>query len=117
MKKLTRIYRHKRISRKLRGRADQPRLVVFRSSKHIYAQVIDDSRQNVMVGVSTLSSEFKNKKMKSTTEKAAREVGKIIAAKVKEKKINSVCFDRAGYRYHGRVKSLAEGAREGGLKF
>ncbi len=117
MEKLARAYRHKRILKKMKGTPQRPRLVVFRSHKHIYAQLVDDQSQKAITGVSTLSAEFKNKQIKTTNKKAAKEVGKLIAQAAKDKKIDSVCFDRGGYRFCGRLEHLAEGAREGGLKF
>lgn len=117
MKQIGRQRRHNSIARKIRGVEDQPRLVVFRSKKHIYAQVINDSLGKVLTCVSTLSKEFKEKKMKSANQEAAKEVGKMISEKAKKLGVKNVSFDRGGYRYHGRVKKLAEGAREGGLKF
>jgi large subunit ribosomal protein L18 len=92
-------------------------LVVFRSKKHIYAQLVYDDSGKVTTGCSTLSTEFKTKKIKSNDKGAAKEVGKLIALKAQKLGIKEVNFDRAGYKYHGRVAALAEGAREGGLKF
>ncbi|MFO8053041.1 MAG: 50S ribosomal protein L18 [Candidatus Omnitrophota bacterium] len=117
MKKQARAYRHKRIVKKIQGTAQRPRLVVFRSHKHIYAQLINDKNQKVVTGVSTLSAEFKKNNSKTANKEAAKEVGKLIAQLAKSKKINTVCFDRGGYKFHGRIKNLADGAREGGLKF
>lgn len=109
-----RYRRHKRVRAKIFGTAKVPRLCVFRSAKHIYAQLIDDERGRTLVSASDL--ELKTKKRRTKTEKA-KEVGKLIAKKAVDKKIVKVVFDRGGYKYHGRVKDLAEGAREGGLKF
>ncbi len=117
MKQIGRQRRHKSIARKARGLKDRPRLVVFRSKKHIYAQVINDSLGKVVTNASTLSKEFKEKKIKSTNQDAAKEIGKMIAKKAKSLGVEAVSFDRGGYKYHGRAKKLAEGAREGGLKF
>src|SRR3989338_7938420 len=117
MKKLGKFHRHKRIKKKIKGSAASPRLVVFRSKKNIYAQVIDDSQHKVITGCSTLSEAFKAKNIKSTNKEAAKEVGKIIAAQALELGVKVVAFDRGGYKYHGRIESLAKGAREGGLKF
>ena len=99
----------------MRGSVARPRLVVFRSSKHIYAQIVDDDRGVTLIGASDRSEGI-------TIEGAgkvgrARAVGKLIAAKAKAQAITAVVFDRAGYRYHGRVKAVADGAREGGLEF
>jgi len=100
------------------GSKERPRLVVFRSLNNIYGQLIDDSSKVAILGVSSLSkelkSEIKKSKNKSDTSKL---VGKLLAEKAKNKKIKKVIFDRNGYAYHGRVKALAEGAREGGLEF
>ena len=116
MKKLRKI-RHKRIRKKLTGTQERPRLCVFRSSKHIYAQIVDDGKAGILACVSTLSKDFKAKKVKSCTQDTAYQVGKLIAEKAKKAGIDKVCFDRGGYKYHGKVKKLSEGAREGGLKF
>lgn len=108
-----RIRRHKRIRAKIFGTAEKPRLSVFRSSKHLYAQLVDDNKGKIIASVSDLKS---GKSKKTKTDKA-KEVGKLIAKEAMEKKIEKAVFDRGGYKYHGRVKALAEGAREGGLKF
>ena len=104
-----RYRRHRRVKTKIFGKKEKPRLYVFRSQKHIYAQIIDDEKGKTMVSASDLE-------MKKVKEKA-KEVGKLIAKKAKDLKIEKVIFDRGGYKYHGRVRALAEGAREGGLKF
>ncbi|MBD3246793.1 MAG: 50S ribosomal protein L18 [Candidatus Omnitrophica bacterium] len=117
MKSSARIKRHKRITKKLRGDDTNPRLVVFRSKKHMYAQLVNDTEQRVITGCSTQQKEFKTGDKKTTTVEGAKELGKIVARKSREQGIHAVRFDRAGYRFHGRVKALAEGAREGGLKF
>jgi large subunit ribosomal protein L18 len=104
--------RHARVRAKVSGTAERPRLVIFRSLTNTYAQIIDDETGKVLCGTSDLKS-----KSKGTKVERAKEVGAEIAKIAKEKKIESVVFDRNGYKYHGRVKSLAEGAREGGLKF
>ncbi|MCF7908808.1 MAG: 50S ribosomal protein L18 [Candidatus Omnitrophica bacterium] len=117
MKKIGRTHRHKRITKKIKGVEDKPRLVVFRSKKHIYAQIINDEQQRVIAGCSTLSKAFKDKGAKTSDKDAAKEIGKLIAAKALESGVKTVSYDRGGYKYHGRIKSLAQGAREGGLKF
>lgn len=117
MKKIGRQQRHRRIAKKIRGSDSQPRLVIFRSKKHIYAQLVNDSIQKVLAGCSTLSKEFKTKNEKTTGKDAAREIGKTIAQKALSLGIKSIRYDRGGYKYHGRVKSLAEGAKKGGLNF
>jgi large subunit ribosomal protein L18 len=106
--------RHQRIRKKMRGTTVQPRLCIFRSNKHIYAQLIDDTKGKVLFGVSSLND--KDLKGKKKTE-IANKIGKIIAKVALDKGIQKVAFDRGGYRYHGRVKALADGAREAGLKF
>lgn len=111
VKQEKRVRRHKKIRIELKGTADRPRLCVFKSNQHIYAQLVDDSKAKVLASVSDL----KIKKGKKT--EIAKEVGKAIAKKAGEIKIEKVVFDRAGFLFHGRVKALAEGAREGGLKF
>jgi len=105
--------RHKRVRGKISGTADRPRLSVFRSNKNIYAQLIDDEKGKTLVSVK--NSEVKSKKIKKS--EMAKELGMLIAKKAVEKNIKKAVFDRGGYKYHGRVKALAEGAREGGLEF
>ena len=117
MKDVARRRRHIRITKELRGTKARPRLVVFRSKKHIYMQLVDDETHKVLAGFSSLSMCFKEKDIRSGNCHGAKELGRIIAQKVLALGMDKVCFDRAGYRYHGRVKALAEGAREGGLKF
>jgi len=111
-KKAKRIIRHKRVRAKVLGSESKPRLCVFRSSAHIYAQLINDATGKTILAVNDVDLKGKDKKVDS-----AKKIGKMIAEKAVEKKITEVIFDRGGYRYHGRVKALAEGAREGGLKF
>ncbi len=115
VKQEKRIRRHKRVRAKVKGTSKVPRLCVFRSSRHIYAQLIDDEKGQTLAAVSGL--ELKAKKKKITKVDEASEIGKLIAQKAISKKISKVVFDRAGYKYHGRVRAVAEGAREGGLKF
>ena len=146
IKKYKRLKRHRRVRAKISGTNKVPRLCVFRSAKHIYAQLINDEKGQTLVAASDLelensktelpfmeakvkkrtksSSPVKSQKLKKEREivrtgkvALAYEVGMLIAKKALEKKIEKVVFDRAGYEYHGRVKALAEGAREGGLKF
>ena len=106
-----RFKRHLRVRNKITGTAERPRLVVFRSLKHIYAQLVDDNARRTLATVSDLGIEEGKK-----GEKAAQ-VGKLIAERAKSAGISRVVFDRAGYRYHGRIKAVADGAREGGLEF
>ncbi|MBM4170285.1 MAG: 50S ribosomal protein L18 [Ignavibacteria bacterium] len=107
-----------RVRRKISGTAERPRLSVFRSLNHIYAQVIDDNNKNTLAAASTkdkeLADELKTSKGKASKSKL---VGMLLAKRVLDKGINAVVFDRSGYQYQGRIKALAEGAREGGLKF
>jgi large subunit ribosomal protein L18 len=112
-----RTHRHGRVRKKVSGSEVRPRLNVFRSSKHIYAQVIDDVKGLTLVSASSLSPEIAEKFKTGCNKLAAREVGKLVAKVALAKNIDKVVFDRGGYLYHGRVKELADGAREGGLKF
>lgn len=114
VKKEKRIRRHKKIRMDIFGTKDRPRLFVFRSNQHIYAQLMDDDKAKVLVSVADKDIKIKKGEKKSDV---AREVGKLIAQKAIEAKISTIVFDRGGVVYHGRVKALAEGAREGGLKF
>ena len=130
-----RLRRHKRVRAKISGTAKVPRLCVFRSSKHIYAQLIDDEKRKTIVSASDLDiKKVKSPKLKVKSPASAKasagkqktlagriaiayKVGKILAEKALPKKITKVVFDRGGYKYHGRIKALADGAREKGLKF
>ena len=109
--------RHRRVRNKISGTADKPRLNVFRSLKHIYAQIIDDVAGVTLVSASTLSPEVKQELEGKTKKEAARIVGLAIGRKALAKGIERVVFDRGGYVYMGRVQQLADGAREAGLKF
>lgn len=109
-----RLLRHRRVRGKISGTPDIPRLDVFRSAKHIYAQVIDDTTGKTLCAASTLEKGFSGA---TSNAEAAEKVGKMIAEKAKKAGIENVVFDRGGHIYHGRVKALAEGARAGGLKF
>ena len=109
--------RHVRIRRGLRGSASRPRLSVFRSLAHIYAQVIDDRTKNTLVAASSLDPEIRSEATKAKKADAGKLVGRLIAKRAQAKGIRQVVFDRGGYLYHGRVKALADGAREGGLEF
>ena len=117
VKNKVRIRKHIRVRKKVQGTTARPRLNVFRSLKQIYAQVIDDTSGNTLVAASTLDEALKGKMANSGNKEAAREVGKLIAQKAIDKGIKTVVFDRGGYIYHGRVKELAEAARETGLEF
>ena len=115
-KTVARKKRVKRIRKNLSGTPERPRLRVFKSSKHIYAQIIDDVAGHTIVAMSTKDKSFGEDAGEGKVGQA-RKVGELIAEKGKAKGITSVIFDRGGYIYHGRVKALSEGAREGGLKF
>ncbi len=123
LKREKRYRRHRRVRARIFGTADRPRLCVFRSHNHIYAQLIDDEKSHTILSASDLELKKSKAKAKTGNKRQSKkveiafEVGKLIAKKAQEKKIQKVVFDRGGYRYHGRVKTLAEGAREGGLKF
>ena len=108
---------HSRIRKKLAGTPARPRLAVFRSQSHIYAQVIDDDQGRTLVAASSLDKDLKSQNKRGANIAAAKAVGKLIATRAKEKGIEAVVFDRGGFQYHGRIKALADGAREGGLKF
>jgi large subunit ribosomal protein L18 len=111
----TRMRVHRRIRKRLRGAAERPRLNVYRSQKHIYAQVVDDVKGHTVAAASSREKDFGEKKGGSVA--AAKAVGKLVAQRAREKGLDQVSFDRGGYQYHGRVKALAEAAREAGLKF
>lgn len=105
---------HKRIRRKVRGTQERPRLAVHYSNQHIYAQVIDDNAGRTLVSASTLDKSFEKA---SSNVESARKVGQLIAERAKGSNITSVVFDRGGHLYHGKIKALADAAREGGLQF
>jgi large subunit ribosomal protein L18 len=112
-----RIRIHRRIRNKLSGTPVRPRLAVFRSNKHIYAQIIDDAKGTTLVAASTRDADGKKDLKNGGNVAAAKSIGKLIAQRAKAKGIDTVLFDRGGYLYHGRVKALADAAREAGLKF
>ena len=114
-----RAKRHRRIRKKIQGTAERPRLVVFRSLKNMEGQIVDDDASRTIVGVSTLTEELKGFKGESGNPRVevAFEAGKLLAEKAKAAGVETVIFDRGGYKYHGRVKAFAEGARKGGLDF
>lgn len=107
--------RHFRVRRLVAGSSERPRLAVFRSNKHIVAQVIDDSTGKTVAAASTVESQFKGKATGNAD--AARQVGELLASRAKDKGVSSVVFDRGGFKYHGRVAALADAARAGGLEF
>ena len=121
MARLTRVEgrkrRHMRLRRKIQGTPERPRLSVYRSLKHMYAQIIDDTRGHTLVAASTLDPELRGRLEKTGNVDAAREVGRLLGQRAVSQGITKVVFDRGGNRYHGRVSALAEGAREAGLEF
>ena len=116
-KYIARHKRQKRVRKKIIGTKARPRLSVFRSLKHIYAQIIDDEAGNTLIAASTLSPELKDDLSTQGNISAAQQVGTLIARRAKEHQIESVVFDRGGNLYHGRIRALAEAAREEGLRF
>ena len=112
-----RLRKHARVRKKVSGTPERPRMCVFRSLNHIYAQIIDDTTGNTIVSASTLDEAIKGKVAFGGNKDAAKEVGKLVAQKAMDKGVKSVVFDRGGYIYHGRVKELADAAREAGLEF
>ena len=111
VKKIKRLKSHRKIRMRMMGNSKRPRLCVFKSGKHMYAQLIDDEKAKVLAAVSDL------KIKKGKKQEKALEIGKLIAKEALAKKIESVVFDRGGFIFHGRIKAVADGAREGGLKF
>ena len=109
-----RLIRHRRVRGKISGTAARPRLSVFRSAKHIYAQIIDDVNGVTIASASSMDKEFEGL---GSNKEAAKKVGEAVAKKALDKGVEEVVFDRSGYIYHGRIQALADGAREGGLKF
>ena len=116
-KYIARHKRKKRVRKKIIGTRQRPRLSVFRSLKHIYAQIIDDEAGDTLIAASTLSPELKDNLSTQGNVSAAKQVGTLIARRAKERQIESVIFDRGGNLYHGRIKALADAAREEGLQF
>lgn len=116
-KRISRKARQTRVRKTVFGTAEMPRLNVFRSNNNICAQIIDDQKGQTIISASTLEAEIKNGLEKTGNIAAAKAVGEVIGKRTVEKGIENVVFDRAGYLYHGRVKALAEGARQAGLKF
>lgn len=114
-RKLTRLKRHRRIRRRIWGSSERPRLCVFRSNRHIYAQVVDDSTSQTIAQASTLDSDLKDEVKKPWNKESAKSVGSLVAKRALDKGIKGVVFDRGGYIYHGRIAAVAEGAREAGL--
>lgn len=116
LKAAARFRRRKSVRKKIRGTSERPRLAVFRSARHIYAQVIDDLAGVTLASASTMSPELKGQSFESKKDAAAA-VGKLVAEKAKAAEISTVVFDRGGFLYHGRIAALADGAREAGLEF
>jgi large subunit ribosomal protein L18 len=113
---LNRRERHKRVRKKVKGTDERPRLAVFKSSSHIYAQLIDDRKAHTITSASTLDPAFKQKMTSTGNIHAAKLVGQILAERAREKGIEKIVFDRGGFIYHGRTKALAESVREAGLE-
>jgi len=116
-RELLRLARHSRVRKKLTGTSEQPRLNVYRSLNNIYAQIVNDEQGKTLVAASTLDAEVKKEVKSRGTVEAAKAVGQLLAKRAVEGSIKRVVFDRGGYKYHGRVRALAEGARAGGLEF
>ena len=112
-----RVNKHRKLRNRFSGTAERPRLAVFRSNNHMYAQIIDDTVGNTLVSASTLDKDVKAEIEKTNNVDAAAYLGKVIAKKAVEKGINTVVFDRGGFIYQGKIKALAEAAREAGLEF
>ena len=112
-----RLKKHKRVRNRFSGTPERPRLAVFRSNNHMYAQIIDDVAQHTLVSASTLQKDVKAELEKTNTVEAAAYLGKVIAKRALEKGITSVVFDRGGYIYQGKIQALADAAREAGLNF
>lgn len=112
-----RVIRHLRVRKKVHGTPERPRLAVFRSLNHIYAQVIDDTRGVTLVAASSLEPAIRGQRQGKPKTEVSKLVGALVAQRAREKGIEKVVFDRGGYKYHGRIKALADAAREGGLVF
>ena len=116
-RKQARLKRKQRIRKKLSGTSERPRLTVFRSARHIYAQIIDDSRGHTLASASSLEKSIRELTDKGDKSAVANRIGKLVAERAIEKGVKSVVFDRNGFLYHGRVKAVSDGARKGGLAF
>ena len=116
-KEIGRLKRHRRLRKRILGTPERPRLALHRSSKNLVAQIIDDLNQKTLLGISTLSKEFRDKIKSGGTEKSAALFGEMVANLAKGKGFSKIVFDRGGYLYHGRVKAFADAARKGGLEF
>jgi len=115
--KARRVMRHIRVRRKVKGTPARPRLAIYRSLNHIYAQVIDDTQGITLAAASSLENKLKSKSDGKRKMEVAYQVGELISERAKEKGVNTVVFDRGGYKFHGRLQSLADAARKGGLVF
>ena len=115
--KARRVMRHVRVRRRVKGTTERPRLAIYRSLNHIYAQVIDDTSGATVAAASSLEGALKGQSSGKAKSEIASQVGTLISERAKEKGVNTVVFDRAGYQFHGRLKALAEAARKGGLVF
>lgn len=113
---VARLKRQARIRKKIKGTSQRPRLSVFRSARHVYAQIVDDTAGTTLVTASTVEKTFKEQPEPENKKSAATQIGKLIAQRALDKGIKKVVFDRNGFLYHGRVKALSDGAREGGLE-
>lgn len=109
--------RHKRLRKKVQGSMERPRLCVYKSLNHIYAQIIDDTRGQTLIAASTLDKDLRAESGHKGNAAMAKRVGLLIASRAAQSGVKQIVFDRGGYKYHGRVKAVAEGAREGGLEF
>jgi len=119
-RKLVQVRRERRqrhVRKKLVGSVERPRLCIFRSSKHIYAQIVDDAKGHTLVSASTMDPDVKSQAAYGGNKAAASVVGKVVAERAKQAGIDKICFDRRSYKYHGRVQALADAAREAGLQF
>jgi large subunit ribosomal protein L18 len=114
---LLRIKRHNRIRMRISGTSERPRLVIRRSLKNFHAQIVDDANNKILLSLSTIDKEIKEKSKSAGNIKASERLGEVLAKRAVEKGISTIVFDRAGYLYHGRVKAFAESLRKGGLKF
>lgn len=117
IRRKARLKRHRRVRKKVIGSQERPRLSVFKSARHIYAQIIDDDAGHTLAGASSLSPQIVQGKDQADKKGVAKAVGKLVAESALKADVREVVFDRGGYRYHGRVKALADGAREAGLEF
>jgi large subunit ribosomal protein L18 len=113
---VARLKRQARIRKKIKGTSERPRLSVFRSARHVYAQIVDDTAGATLVTASTVEKTFREQPKAENKRSAATQIGKLIAQRALDKGIKKVVFDRNGFLYHGRIKALSDGAREGGLE-